>query len=319
MQAGGVVEVGLGALIGLVLLVLLVVVVLARSAVIVVQAQSILLQRLGRYHATLESGLHLIIPFIDAVRARVDLRESPRELKPMPVITKDNATVSIDIVVYLQVTDPRRAIYEITDYAIGVERLVQTSLRNVVGDMMLDETLTSRERINALLQQHLDEATDKWGVKVNRIELRSIDPPADVRGAMEKQMIAERTKRALITQAEGEKQAAILRAEGERQAVILAAEAAKQARVLEAQGESEAVATLRQGQTEGLQQIAAVGFSADQLLAVQALETLRQTVGRTDKTILLPTDLASVLGAAGALGQVWRGAGQAPPEAAATR
>ena len=289
----------------LILVVLVVLVVLSRSAVLVVQAQAVLLQRLGRYHATLESGLHLVIPFVDQVRSRVDLRESPRELKPMPVITRDNATVSIDTVVYLQVTDAMRAIYEITDFAIGVERLVQTSLRNVVGEMLLDETLTSRERINALLQQHLDEATDKWGVKVNRIELRSIDPPNDVRNAMEKQMIAERTKRALITQAEGEKAAAILRAEGEKQAIILAAEGAKAARVLEAQGEGEAVATVRHGQTEGLREIASLGFAAPQLLALQGLETMRQTVGPTDKTVIVPSDIAALAGAVGAIGNIW--------------
>ncbi len=297
----------MGQLVLLIIVILVVLILFSRMVVIVVQAQSALLQRLGRYHATLESGLHFVIPFIDGIRARVDLRENPKELKPMPVITKDNATVSIDTVVYLQVTDPHRAIYEITDYALGVERLVQTSLRNVVGDMMLDETLTSRERINALLQQHLDQATDKWGVKVTRIELRSIDPPADVRGAMEKQMIAERTKRALITQAEGEKQAAILRAEGEKQAIILAAEASKEARVLEATGEGDAVQILRRGQTEGLRQVSSLGFNEQQLLAVQALETIRQTIRKTDKTILLPSDLSSILGMVGAMGQVWQG------------
>ncbi len=304
---------GIGEIILIVVLLVVVVVLLWRTVVIVVQSEAALIQRLGRYHATFNSGLHLVIPFIDGIRARVDLRESPRELKPMPVITKDNATVSIDTVVYLQVTDPRRAIYEITDFAIGVERLVQTSLRNVVGDITLDETLTSRERINALLQHHLDEATDKWGVKVNRIELRSIDPPPDVRAAMEKQMIAERTKRAAITQAEGEKQSVILRAEGDKQAVILAAQAGKEARVLEAQGEAEAVVTVRRGQTEGLQQIAAVGFDVSQLLAVQGLETIRQSIGPTDKTLVLPSDLAGLAGLAGALGRVWGVAGGGQP------
>lgn len=303
---------GAGEIVLLVIALLVVILLISRTVVIVVQAQAALLQRLGRYQATLDSGLHLVLPFIDGIRARVDLRESPRELKPMPVITRDNATVSIDTLVYLQVTDPKRAIYEITDYALGVERLVQTSLRNVVGDITLDQVLTSRERINALLQQHLDEATDKWGVKVNRIELRSIDPPPDVRAAMEKQMIAERTKRAAITQAEGEKQSAILRAEGERQAIILTAQAAKEARILEAQGEGEAVVTVRRGQTEGLRQISEVGFNVSQLLAVQGLETVRQAIGPTDKTLLLPSDLAGLAGLAGALGHVW---GSAAPEA----
>ena len=292
---------------GTVIIVLLIVVLLLwRGTVVVVQAQAVLLQRLGRYQGTLESGLHLIIPFVDAVRTRVDLRETPRELRPMPVITKDNATVSIDIVVYLQVTDPRRAIYEITNFVVGVEQLVQTSLRQVVGDMMLDETLTSRERINALLQQHLDAATDKWGVKVTRIELRSIDPPPDVRAAMEKQMIAERTRRALITQAEGEKQAAILRAEGERQSTILRAEADRAALILAAEGEGQAIATLRRGQTEGLEAIAGLGFNPKELLALQGLEALRNTLRSTDKTLVLPSDLAGLVGLAGAMGQVWQ-------------
>ena len=302
---------------GTVVIVLLIVVLLLwRGTVVVVQAQAVLLQRLGRYQGTLESGLHLIIPFIDAVRSRVDLRETPRELRPMPVITKDNATVSIDIIVYLQVTDPRRAIYEITNFALGVEQLVQTSLRQVVGDMMLDETLTSRERINALLQQHLDAATDKWGVKVTRIELRSIDPPPDVRAAMEKQMIAERTRRALITQAEGEKQAAILRAEGERQATILGAEADRAALILAAEGEGQAIATLRRGQTEGLEAIAKLGFKPNELLALQGLEALRNTLRSTDKTLVLPSDLAGLVGLAGAMGQVWQaGTPDARPQA----
>ncbi len=294
---------------------LLVVLLLWRSTVVVVQAQAVLLQRLGRYQATLESGLHLIIPFVDAIRTRVDLRETPRELRPMPVITKDNATVSIDIVVYLQVTDPRRAIYEITNFVVGVEQLVQTSLRQVVGDMMLDETLTSRERINALLQQHLDAATDKWGVKVTRIELRSIDPPPDVRAAMEKQMIAERTRRALITQAEGEKQAAILRAEGERQSTILRAEADRAALILAAEGEGQAIATLRRGQTEGLQAISGLGFNPKELLALQGLEALRNTLRSTDKTLVVPSDLAGLVGLAGAMGQLWQAV---PPDRGAT-
>lgn len=296
--------------VALVVLVVFVLVLLLRTAIIVPQGQAVILQRLGRYHATLKSGLHIVVPFIDAVRATVDLRESPNELKPMPVITKDNATVNVDAVAYVQVTDPQKAVYEVTNYLLAVERLVQTTLRNVIGDLTLDETLTSRERINALLQKHLDEATDKWGVKVNRIEIRTIDPPADIRQAMEKQMIAERLRRAAVTEAEGQKQAAILRAEGEKQATVLQAEAQRQRRILEAEGEAEAILRIRRAQAEGLRVLKEVGLDRA-LLALQGMETFRASVAPTDKTILLPTDLAGLAGAAGALGSLWS-AGRSP-------
>jgi regulator of protease activity HflC (stomatin/prohibitin superfamily) len=284
----------------LLVLVIFVLVALLRSAIIVPQGQAVILQRLGRYHATLKSGLHVVVPFIDAVRASVDLRESPHELRPMPVITKDNATVNVDAVAYVQVTDPQKAVYEVTNYLLAVERLVQTTLRNVIGDLTLDETLTSRERINALLQQHLDEATDKWGVKVNRIELRTIDPPDDIRQAMEKQMIAERLRRAAVTEAEGQKQAAVLRAEGEKQATVLQAEAQRQKRILEAEGEAQAILAIRRAQAEGLRVLKEVGPDAA-LLALQGMETFRAAVGPTDKTVVVPTDLAALAGAAGLL------------------
>lgn len=298
------------------IVVLLLILVLARGVVIVPQAQAALLQRLGRYHGTLASGLHLIVPFIDRLRAVVDLRESPNELKPMPVITKDNATVSIDIVVYSQVTDPVKAVYEVTNYLVAVERLVQTALRNVVGDLALDETLTSRERINAMLQQHVDEATDRWGVKVNRIELRSIDPPVDIRQAMEKQMIAERVRRAAVTEAEGGKQAAILRAEGDKQSAVLQAEGERQRRILEAQGEAEAVLTVRRAQAEGLRLMKEVGLDRS-LLALQGLDAFRASIAPTDKTILLPSDLAGLAGVAGALRGVFGSGETAEPSGSA--
>ncbi len=218
------------------------VVILLQSVRIVPQARAGIVERLGRYHRTLGAGLAIIVPVVDRVRPLVDLRERVVSFPPQPVITEDNLVVSIDTVIYFQVTDPKSATYEIENFIQAIEQLAVTTLRNVVGGLDLEAVLTSRDSINAALREVLDEATGKWGVRVNRVELKAIDPPASVQQAMEKQMRADREKRATILTAEGEKQSQILTAEGARQAEILRAEGDARAKVLRAEGEAEAIA-----------------------------------------------------------------------------
>jgi regulator of protease activity HflC (stomatin/prohibitin superfamily) len=225
----------------LVLIVVIFGVVLSRSIRIVPQASAGIVERLGRYHRTLGAGLAIIIPFIDRLRPLIDLRERVVSFPPQPVITEDNLVVSIDTVIYFQVTEPKSAIYEIENFIQGIEQLAVTTLRNVVGGLDLEAALTSRDSINTALRMVLDEATGKWGVKVNRVEIKAIDPPPSVQESMEKQMRAERDKRAAILTAEGEKQSQILTAEGARQAEILRAEGDAQAAILRADGEAEAI------------------------------------------------------------------------------
>ncbi|MDT5318469.1 MAG: hypothetical protein QOD88_991, partial [Mycobacterium sp.] len=207
-------------------------IVVAKSVTLIPQAEAAVIERLGRYSRTISGQLTLLVPFIDRVRARVDLRERVVSFPPQPVITEDNLTLNIDTVVYFQVTVPQAAVYEISNYIVGVEQLTTTTLRNVVGGMTLEQTLTSRDQINGQLRGVLDEATGRWGLRVARVELRSIDPPPSIQASMEKQMKADREKRAVILTAEGTRQAAITQAEGEKQSQILAAEGAKQAAIL---------------------------------------------------------------------------------------
>ncbi|MDP1851863.1 MAG: SPFH domain-containing protein [Candidatus Planktophila sp.] len=225
----------------LALLVLIFGVVLSRAIRIIPQASTGLVERLGRYHRTIGAGLVIIIPFVDRLKPLIDMRERVVSFPPQPVITEDNLVVSIDTVIYFQVTDPKSAIYEIENYIQGIEQLTVTTLRNVVGSLDLEAALTSRDSINTALRVVLDDATGKWGVRVNRVEIKAIDPPPSVQESMEKQMRAERDKRAAILTAEGEKQSQILTAEGARQAEILRAEGDAQAAVLRAEGEAEAI------------------------------------------------------------------------------
>ncbi|WP_199421822.1 SPFH domain-containing protein [Actinotalea solisilvae] len=272
------------------LLLLFVVIALVRSVRIVPQAVALIVERLGRYSRTLDAGLHLLIPFVDRVRAAVDLREQVVSFPPQPVITSDNLVVSIDTVIYFQVTEPRSAVYEIANYIQGIEQLTVTTLRNVVGSMDLEQTLTSRDQINGQLRGVLDEATGRWGVRVNRVELKSIDPPQSIQGSMEQQMRAERDRRAAILTAEGVKQSQILTAEGEKQAAILRAEGSAQAAILNAEGESRAI----------LQVFDAIhrGDADPKLLAYQYLQMLPE-VARTqsNKVWFIPTEFTAALGA----------------------
>src|SRR3954462_15882929 len=240
--------------------------VLFRSIRIIPQATAGVVERLGRYHKTLMPGLNVLVPFIDRVRPLIDMREQVVSFPPQPVITEDNLVVSIDTVVYFQVTDARAATYEIANYLGAVEQLTTTTLRNVVGGLNLEEALTSRDNINGQLRVVLDEATGKWGIRVSRVELKAIDPPLSIQDSMEKQMRAERDRRALILTAEGTKQSAILTAEGARQAAILEAEGDAQAQVLRADGEAQAIETVFHA--------IHVGNADPKLLAYQYLQTL---------------------------------------------
>lgn len=263
---------------------------IARAVRIVPQAVALIIERLGKFHTVFYAGLHFLIPFVDRVRAGVDLREQVVSFPPQPVITSDNLVVSIDTVIYFQVTDPKAATYEIANYILGIEQLTVTTLRNVIGSMDLEQTLTSRDQINGQLRGVLDEATTKWGIRVNRVELKAIDPPASVQGSMEQQMKAERDRRAAILTAEGVKQSQILTAEGEKQSAILRAEGQAQAAILRAQGESRAI----------LQVFDAIhrGDADPKLLAYQYLQTLPKIAnGTSSKMWIVPTEFTTALDA----------------------
>ena len=271
----------------------LVLLVLARTIRIVPQARAGVVERLGRYQRTLDPGLAIIIPFVDRLRPLIDLREQVITFAPQSVITEDSLVVHIDSVIYSQVTDPKAASYEIADYIQAIEQLTVTTLRNVIGGITLEDTLTSRDQINAQLRGVLDEATGKWGVRVNRVELKAIDPPGSIQEAMEKQMRAERDRRAAILTAEGVKQSQILTAEGEKQSAILKAEGHKTAQILEAEGQSKAIETVFKAIHEG---------NADQkLLAYQYLQMLPQIAqGESNKLWIIPSEFNQALGRLGA-------------------
>lgn len=267
---------------------ILVLVIISRAIRIIPQASAGVVERLGRYHKTLLPGLNVLVPFIDRLRPLIDMREQVVSFPPQPVITEDNLVVSIDTVIYFQVTDPRAATYEIRNYLGAVEQLTTTTLRNVVGGLNLEEALTSRDEINGQLRVVLDEATGKWGIRVSRVELKAIDPPLSIQDSMEKQMRAERDRRAVILTAEGTKQSAILTAEGQRQSEILKAEGDKQAAVLRAQGESEAI--------EMVFRSIHAGNPDDKLLAYQYLQTLPKIAeSPSSKLWIIPSELSEAL------------------------
>ena len=280
----------------LLLVAVLVIVAIFRAVRIVKQSTAIIVERLGRFQAAYGAGMHFLVPFIDRVRNIMDLREQVVSFPPQPVITSDNLVVSIDSVVYYQVTDPMRATYEISNYLQAIEQLTVTTLRNVVGSMDLEQTLTSRDQINGQLRGVLDQATGRWGIRVNSVELKSIDPPASIQGSMEQQMRAERDRRAAILTAEGVKQSQILTAEGDKQSAILRAEGQAQSAILKAQGESRAI----------LQVFDAIhrGNADSKLLAYQYLQTLPKIAnGSSSKMWIVPTEFTAALdGIAGALG-----------------
>ena len=232
---------GAGIIALIVILALVVLVTLVKSVTVIHQAEKGLVERFGRYKETLDPGLRFLIPYVDSLRVRIDMRETVIDIEPQPVITRDNVTVTVDAVVYYYVTEAKAVRYEVANFYAAISKLAQTNLRNVIGDMSLDETLTSRERINAALRDTLDEATDKWGVKVTRVEVKEIEPPRDISDAMSKQMKAEREKRATILEAEAYREKQILEAEGDKQNAILVAEGDRQAAILRAEGEAQAI------------------------------------------------------------------------------
>jgi len=279
------------ALIVIAVVAVFVLVVLARTIRIIPQARAGVIERLGRYHRTLNPGLAIVVPFMDRLRPLIDLREQVVSFPPQPVITEDNLVVNIDSVIYFQVTDAKAATYEIANYIQAIEQLTVTTLRNVIGGLALEKTLTSRDEINNALRGVLDEATGKWGIRVNRVELKAIDPPASIKDTMEKQMRADREKRAAILQAEGQKQAAIL-TEGEKQAAVLRAEGQRQATILQAEGEAKAIGTVFQAIHEG--------NPDPQLLAYQYVQALPQIAqGESNKVWIVPAEFQRALGRIG--------------------
>jgi regulator of protease activity HflC (stomatin/prohibitin superfamily) len=284
----------LATLIVLIVVAVVVLVTLSRGIRIIPQARAGVVERLGRYQRTLDPGLALVIPYVDRVKPLIDLREQVVSFPPQPVITEDNLVINIDTVIYFQVTDPKAASYEIADYIAAIEQLTVTTLRNVIGGMTLEDTLTSRDQISGALRSVLDEATGKWGIRVNRVELKAVDPPASIQEAMEKQMRAERDRRAAILTAEGVKQSQILTAEGEKQSAILRAEGQREAQILEAEGEASAIETV----------FAAIhrGDADPKLLAYQYLQALPQIAdGEASKVWIIPSEITQALSNIGAV------------------
>src|SRR4051795_2461029 len=305
------------ALIALIVVALFVIIVLAKSVTIVPQAQAKVIERLGRYSRTLPPGLSILVPFVDRVRATIDLREQVISFPPQPVITSDNLQVGIDTVLYFQVTDPRLAVYGIANYITGMEQLTTTTLRNVVGGLNLEGALTGRDGINSQLREVLDGTTGPWGLRVARVEIKAIEPPASIRDSMEKQLRADRDKRAIIltaegsrqaaiTSAEGEKAAAILSAEGRKQAAILAAEAERQSQILRAEGERAALFLQAQGQAKSIETVFQAihdGKPDQALLAYQYLQTLPQIAkGDANKMWIVPSEFSKALDGLARLG-----------------
>ena len=264
---------------------------------IVEQAKACVIERLGAYSTTWHTGLHVKIPFIDKVAKSVSLKEQVADFPPQPVITKDNVTMQIDTVVYFQVTDPKLFTYGIEQPMIAIENLSATTLRNIIGELELDECLTSRDVINTKMRSILDEATDPWGIKVNRVELKNILPPEAIRNAMEKQMKAERERREAILRAEGEKQAAILEAEGEKESAILRADAKKQQQILEAEGEAEAILKVQTATAEGIRRINEAAPS-EAVLKIKAMEAFAAAANGSATKIIIPSEIQGLAGLA---------------------
>ena len=327
----------MGTLILFLLLALLVVVLLAKGIRIVKQSEAMIVERLGKYHRTLESGINVIIPVIDRPRQinwrytetgfngeiisifklqdRIDLRENVYDFPKQNVITRDNVVTEINALIYFQIVDPLKSVYEIGNLPNAIEKLTQTTLRNVVGEMDLDECLSSRDTINAKLRAILDDATNKWGVKVNRVELQDINPPLAIRDAMEKQMRAERNRRATILEAEGEKGSQILTAEGQRESDIQRAEGQKQSAILEAEGQAQARIRVAEAEAEAIRLVseAVKGYSGDPvqyLIAQKYLETLNQmTSGNETKTVFLPYESSGILSSLGGIKELLKSQG----------
>jgi regulator of protease activity HflC (stomatin/prohibitin superfamily) len=323
-QAEGVAAFGLFLFLAFIAICMLIVAV--KTVKIVPQATVMLIERLGRFSRVATSGLNIIVPFLDKPRSvywtntrpglsSIDLRELFIDLPPQPVITRDNVTIHVDSVVYWQITDPIKAVYEVADLVGGIVQLTITGMRAVMGDMDLDHTLSSRDQINAKLRLILDEATDKWGVKVTRVDVKNINPPEDVRLTMEKQMTAERNRRALVLQAEGEKQAAITRAEGEKQAAVTRSEGEKESAILQADGAAQARLRAAAAESEAIARIAQAmqghGNPAQYLITARYIESLRDmTRGNNSKVIFMPVETSGMLSSIGAVKEMFAETGE---------
>ena len=290
-------------------MVALVILILVRNIRIVQQAKAYVVERLGAYSATWNVGLHFKVPFIEKVAKVVTLKEQVADFPPQPVITKDNVTMQIDTVVYFQITDPKLYAYGIEQPMNAIENLTATTLRNIIGDLELDQTLTSRDVINTKMRAILDEATDPWGIKVNRVELKNILPPREIQDAMEKQMKAERERREAILRAEGEKRAAILTAEGEKESAILRADAKKQQQILEAQGEAEAILSVQKATAESIRLINEAAPS-EAVLKIKALEAFTASANGKATKIIIPSEIQGLAGLAAGVVEAVKDAGE---------
>ena len=278
-------------------IILLALVIIVRNIRIVQQSKVMIIERLGKYQATWCTGIHVKIPFFERVAKTISLKEQVADFPPQPVITKDNVTMQIDTVIYFQITDPKLYTYGIEHPMVAIENLSATTLRNIIGDLELDQCLTSRDLINGRMRTILDEATDPWGIKVNRVELKNILPPREIQSAMEKQMKAERERREAILRAEGEKRAAILEAEGEKESAILRADAKKQQQILEAEGEAEAILKVQKATAEGIRLINE-SMPSEAVLKIKALEAFTAAANGKATKIIIPSEIQGIAGLA---------------------
>ena len=287
---------------GIIILALIVIafVIIVRNIVVVQQSKAFVIERLGAFQAVWGVGLHLKVPFIDRIARRVSLKEQVLDYPPQPVITKDNVTMQIDTVVYFQITDPKLYSYGVEHPMMAMENLTATTLRNIIGDLELDQTLTSRDLINTRMRSILDEATDPWGIKVNRVELKNILPPQDIQSSMEKQMKAERDRRQAILQAEGQKKSAILIAEGEKESAILRADAEKQAAILKAEGEAEAIRKVQQALADSMQMLNEKAPN-DQVIKLKSIEAMEKVADGKATKIIIPSQMQGMVGLANGL------------------
>jgi regulator of protease activity HflC (stomatin/prohibitin superfamily) len=304
----------MGGFLILIFLIIIGILVVVTNIRVVPQAHAFVIERLGAYQSTWDVGLHVKIPFVDRVAKKVSLKERVVDFPPQPVITKDNVTMQIDTVVYFQITDPKLYTYGVDNPIAAIENLTATTLRNIIGDLELDETLTSRDIINTKMRSILDEATDPWGIKVNRVEVKNIIPPSDIQEAMEKQMRAERERREAILRAEGEKKSAVLRAEGKKEAAILEAEAEKQAAILraearkeaairEAEGEAEAILKVQEATAEGLRMLRESAPSKE-VISIKSLEAFAKAADGKATKIIIPSEIQSLAGLATSLSEI---------------
>jgi regulator of protease activity HflC (stomatin/prohibitin superfamily) len=280
-----------------IILIVLAVLVLARNLVIVRQSQAFVVENLGAFHAVWDVGIHVKVPFLQRVARKVSLKEQVADFAPQPVITKDNVTIQIDTVLFYQITDPKMYTYGVEHPMMAIENLTATTLRNIIGELELDQSLTSRDIINAKMRSILDEATDPWGIKINRVELRNIMPPKEIQDAMERQMKAERERREAILQAEGQKQSKILVAQGEKESLVLRAEAAKEAKLLEAEAQAQAILKVQQAQAEALRMLNEAAPN-DQVVKLKSLEAFQAAANGKATKIIIPSEIQGLAGLA---------------------